>query len=50
MKVKEEGICITCGQEESASVCQKCQEMEYSCDCTRLTREEYQEWLKGRDN
>jgi len=45
IKIKED-VCETCGEEAFAKVCQGCQEMVTSCDCTRLSREEYQEWLK----
>ena len=45
----KEDICETCGGEAFAGVCQDCQEVINSCDCTRLGREEYQEWLKYKE-
>ena len=44
--MNEEDICYICGQEATGGVCDKCQEVCGSCDCTRLTKDEYQEWLK----
>ncbi len=46
MGMNEEDICYICGQEATGGVCDKCQEVCGSCDCTRLTKDEYQEWLK----
>jgi hypothetical protein len=48
--MNKEDICDTCGGESEGGVCRGCQEVVFCCDCTRLTREEYQEWLKYREN